>query len=99
MPRNIEQQLADLQKTVMILYSIVIEGKQYVPGRAEYDRAIEALVNGDKEPLALFIQRGGEIPKSDIPYKPYQPRKRCGTDGNDGALCAKRESGSAGIAT
>jgi hypothetical protein len=36
MSYTIEQQIKDLQDTVKLLYSVVIEGKPYTPGSDEY---------------------------------------------------------------
>lgn len=83
MPRTIEQQLKDLQDTVKLLYSVVIEGKSYTPGSDEYfNVVIPALAQGDVKPLIAFNERGGVIPD----YEPlpkeasrtytYKPRRR-----------------------
>ena len=59
---HIEKELAELKETVRILYAVVIEGKSYTPGEAEYWRAIDALAEGNTAPLVEFRKRGGVIP-------------------------------------
>lgn len=66
MPKTIEQRLEDLEETVKLLYSVVIEGKPYIPGEAELDRALRAAAfQGDIEPLNRYMKAGGVLP--DVP--------------------------------
>lgn len=58
------------------IHAFLTTGRIPEPGRPEYDRAIQALLAGDKGPLDLYLARGGELPEATTPYKPYVPRKR-----------------------
>lgn len=51
-----------LKERLALLESVVLEGKPYVPGMEEYERACEAAFHGDKKPLFDFVRRGGKMP-------------------------------------
>lgn len=77
MPKTIEQRLGDLEETMKLLYLVVIEGKPYIPGREELNRALEAMLEtGDMAPLSRYLQLGGVIPKAEILPKNNRRGKR-----------------------
>jgi hypothetical protein len=81
--KTIEQRMRDMERgfeavkeMVSEIHARIVLGKKIVPGKAEFDRAIEAIMRGDNGPMDIYLQRGGELPALDRPYKPYTPRKR-----------------------
>jgi hypothetical protein len=67
---RLEREVQELRKKVALLYSIVIEGKQYTPGIEEWDRVVEAIDRGDRQALINFKRRGGIVPIEDDQVKP-----------------------------
>ncbi|MDP2815755.1 MAG: hypothetical protein Q8O19_03645 [Rectinemataceae bacterium] len=77
MPRTIEQRMKALEEMIAEIHAHIVTGKPTTPGKAEFDRAMAAAINGNNGPMELYLQRGGQIPEVEgKPYKPYQPRKR-----------------------
>jgi len=56
-----------MKSRIALLESIVLEGKPYTPGEAEFWKAIEALSRGDKQPMADFKRNGGVMPHVERP--------------------------------
>jgi hypothetical protein len=82
MSKTIEQKIAYLEEKVRMLESVVLEGKPYFPGQAEWDRAIEALAQGDVGPLVEYRKRGGITPV--VPASPRRGGRRPKTGQNGG---------------
>jgi len=51
-----------MKDRIALLEQIVIEGKPYTPGQADWDRAIEAFARGDRNALVEYHRRGGVVP-------------------------------------
>lgn len=67
--KTIEQRMAAIEKMNSEMYACIRELHAFIllgktpppPGRADYDRAIDALARGNRKPWELYRSRGGEI--------------------------------------
>lgn len=82
--KTIEQRMKALEEAssrqselLTEIHAVLTTGRIPKPTRPEYDRAIRALLAGDKGPLDLYLARGGELPEHPTkPFIPYSPRKK-----------------------
>ena len=69
MAKTIEQRIAIIEEMIIEIHSVLVMGKTSPPpGLSEYRRAIEALVDGDKKPLADYMRNGGKILSSETVF-------------------------------
>lgn len=78
MNKTDEQRLRHLEEMMEDIHALLIMGRDRIPGRAEYDRAIRELLRGNSKPLALYKERGGVIPKVDPESMPKRFRLQRG---------------------
>jgi hypothetical protein len=64
MNKTYEQRLRHVEDLLESIHTMLVMGREAVPGRAEYDQAIAELLKGNPKPLAEFKRRGGIIPLS-----------------------------------
>lgn len=65
--KSTEERLANIEAMITEIYATTVMGKKPLPpGAAEYKRAVEAMVRGDKEPLAEYMRKGGQILENGI---------------------------------
>lgn len=60
---GIEERLAKLEENQARILEVLRLGPAADVDDVSFDRAIQALLQGDKKPLANFFKRGGKIPK------------------------------------
>ncbi len=61
--RNLEQRITVIEGMVAEIHAALVQGRvPPPPGIEEYRRAVEAMTDGDMEPLRLYLKRGGKVP-------------------------------------
>lgn len=96
MHKTEEQRLCHLEEMMEDIHALLIMGQDRVPGKPEYDRAIQELLKGNSKPLALYKERGGIIPKVDPESLPARFRirgKQQSGGGHDAPAVAVRTRG------